>query len=44
MDHGDIVSLIKGSGITIQLTVEQSKGEIHFASLPYVQALHSQYT
>ena len=34
MDHGDIVSLIKGSGTSIQLTVQQSEGEMRLVSLP----------
>ena len=39
MDHGDIVSLIKGSGTTIQLTVQQSEGEVAGVSAPHLYSL-----
>ena len=39
MDHGDIVSLIKGSGTTIQLTVQQSEGEMAGVSAPHLYSL-----
>ena len=36
MDHADVVSVIKASGTTIQLTVQQPEGETHLMSLPCI--------
>jgi len=36
MDHAGVVSVIKASGTTIQLTVQQPVGETHLLSLPCI--------